>query len=97
MKDIKDKLMQARLMTAVAVLSAAPVAVALAQGADPLGAQNVANSAIATIKVIAALGVAWGFFRLFTGRHTIEGLVMIAVGALGIGKSTAIAGLLGLT
>ncbi len=97
MKDIKDKLIQARLLTAVAVLSTAPVALALAQGADPLGAQNVANSAIATIKVIAALGVAWGFFRLFTGRHTIEGLTMIAVGALGIGKSTAIAGLLGLT
>ena len=96
MKDIKQSLAWARLVTAVAVLSVAPIAVALAQGADPLGAQQTVNGAIATIKVIAALGVCWGFFRLFTGRHTIEGLAMIAVGALGIGKSQLIATSLGL-
>ena len=96
MKHINQMLMQARLATAVAVLSAAPVAMALAQAADPLGAQQTANGAIATIKVIAAVGVCWGFFRLFTGRHTIEGLTMIAVGALGIGKSQLIATSLGL-
>ena len=48
------------------------------------------------MKLIAAGGVGWGFLRLMSGRHTIEGLTMVGVGGLGLAKTQAIVGLLGL-
>ena len=51
---------------------------------------------IATFKVLAGIGIVWGFLRMMSGCHTIEGLVTMAVGALGIAKADTIASLLGI-
>lgn len=62
---------------------------------DVIGAAAVSTAAQATMKVIAGAGVAWGFLRLMSGRHTVEGLTMLGTGALGLAKTSAIVGLLG--
>ena len=67
---------------------------ALAQ--DAIGVQPVSTSAIASMKLIAAAGIGWGFLRLMSGRHTIEGLTLVGVGGLGLAKTQAVVGLLGL-
>jgi protein-S-isoprenylcysteine O-methyltransferase Ste14 len=77
------------------VLTLGTVAMAHAQGADPLGVSSIKDAVVATFKVLAALGILWGFLRMMTGRHTMEGLVSIGVGALGIAKTDAIVALLG--
>ncbi len=46
--------------------------------------------------IIAFGGIGWGFIRLVGGRHTMEGLVTMAAGGLGVAKVDAIAGLFGL-
>lgn len=81
-------------LTALALTFLA-VAVAHAQGADPLGVSTIKTSVVATFKVLAGIGIVWGFLRLMSGRHTVEGLVVMAVGALGIAKADTIASLLG--
>ena len=81
-------------LTALA-LTFGTVAIAHAQGADPLGVSSIKDAVVATFKVLAALGILWGFLRMMTGRHTMEGLVSIGVGALGIAKTDAIVALLG--
>jgi len=81
------------IATALA-LTIAGSAVAFAQ--DVIGAQPVATAAIATFKIIAAAGVGWGFLRLMSGRHTLEGLTVMGAGALGLAKTQAIVGFLGL-
>lgn len=81
------------LATAFA-LSLAVTGAALAQ--DVIGAQPVSQAAIATFKIIAAAGVGWGFLRLMGGRHTLEGLTVMGAGALGLAKTQAIVGFLGL-
>jgi len=81
-------------LTALA-LTLGTVAMAHAQGADPLGVSSIKDAVVATFKVLAALGILWGFLRMMTGRHTMEGLVSIGVGALGIAKTDAIVALLG--
>lgn len=72
------------------------VASAYPQAADPLGVSTVKDAVIATFKVLAGIGIVWGFLRLMSGRHTVEGLVVMGVGALGIAKADTIASLLGL-
>ncbi len=86
----------ARLMLATLALTFVAAGLAHAQGADPLGVSSVKDAVIATFKVLAAIGIVWGFLRMMSGRHTIEGLVTVAVGALGIAKADTIATLLGI-
>ncbi len=77
------------------VLTLGTVAMAHAQGADPLGVSTIKDAVVATFKVLAGIGIVFGFLRMMTGRHTMEGLVTIAIGALGIAKADAIIALLG--
>ena len=81
---------------AALVLTLAFVGMAHAQAADPLGVSGVRDAVIATFRVLAGIGVVWGFLRLMSGRNTAEGLVTLAVGALGIAKADTIVSLLGL-
>jgi len=67
---------------------------ALAQ--DVIGAAPVSQAAIMTFRAIAVAGVGWGFLRLMGGRHTVEGLTVMGAGALGLAKTPAVVGLLGL-
>ena len=85
-----------RAALAAFVLTLAVVGMAHAQGADPLGVSGIKDAVIATFKVLAGIGVVWGFLRLMSGRNTAEGLVTLAVGALGIAKADTIVSLLGL-
>jgi hypothetical protein len=77
------------------VLAAAETSVALAQGADTLGITPVEQAAIAGMKLIAIAAIGWGFMRLMSGRHTVEGLVALGVGGLGLAKTSAITALFG--
>lgn len=63
---------------------------------DVIGATPVVTAFIYVLKAIALGGIAWGFIMLMSGRHSIGGLVSMAVGALGIAKAQAIASLFGL-
>lgn len=65
-------------------------------GGDILGAAPIKDAAVVVFKIIAALGIFWGFVRLMSGRHTMEGLAVMAVGALGVAKGDAIATFMGL-
>ena len=85
-----------RVALAALVLTLAVVGLAHAQAADPLGVSGIKDAVIATFKVLAGIGVVWGFLRLMSGRNTAEGLVTLAVGALGIAKADTIVSLLGL-
>lgn len=87
----------ARLMFTALALTFVAAGLAHAQGADPLGVSTVKDAVVATMKVIAAIGIVWGFLRMMSGRHTVEGLVTMAVGALGIAKADTIASLLGIS
>ena len=80
-----------------AALTVATIAMAHAQTADPLGVSTIKDAVVATFKVLAAIGILWGFLRMMTGRHTVEGLVSIGVGALGIAKTDAIVALFGIS
>ena len=82
-----------RQYVAVAVLLSMATVPAFA---DVIGAQQVSDDVLTSIRVIAILGIAWGFIRLMSGRHTLEGLMTVAIGAAGVGKTQAIAGLVGL-
>ena len=86
----------AQLIFTALVLSFVATGLAHAQGADPLGVSGIKDAVIATFKVLAGIGIVWGFLRMMSGRHTIEGLVTMAVGALGIAKADTIASLLGI-
>jgi hypothetical protein len=81
------------IATALA-LTLAVTGAAVAQ--DVIGAQPVSQAAITTFKFIAVAGVGWGFLRLMSGRHTVEGLTVMGAGALGLAKTQAIVGFLGL-
>ena len=85
-----------RVAFAAFVLTLAVVGMAHAQAADPLGVSGVRDAVIATFRVLAGIGVVWGFLRPMSGRNTAEGLVTLAVGALGIAKADTIVSLLGL-
>lgn len=88
-----EKLAQAQrtaLAACAITIIAAGTALAQAVGGDPLGASTIATAVTATIKVIAGIGVVYGFLRLMTGRHTIEGLTVIGVGALGVYRAEAL-------
>jgi hypothetical protein len=76
-------------------MTAAATGAAIGQGADILGVTPVSQAGITAIKAIALGGIAYGFLRLMGGRHTVEGLVEMGVGGLGIAKSQAIAGFFG--
>ena len=84
------------VLTALALTFLA-VGLAHAQSADPLGVSTVKTAVVGTFKVLAGIGVVWGFMRMMSGRHTVEGLVTMAVGALGIAKADTIATLLGIS
>jgi uncharacterized protein (UPF0261 family) len=81
------------IATALA-LTFAVTTTAVAQ--DVIGAAPVAQGAITVFKAIAVAGVGWGFLRLMSGRHTVEGLTVMGAGALGLAKTQAIVGFLGL-
>ena len=81
-------------LTALA-LTLVTLAAAHAQSADPLGVSTIKDAVVATFKVLAGIGIVWGFLRLMSGRHTVEGLVTMGVGALGIAKADTLASLLG--
>ena len=93
MPDLKTKLCTLGTGAVVTVASAGPV---FAQAADTLGVTPVEQAAIATMKLIAVAALGYGFFRLMTGRHTVEGLTLLGVGGLGLAKTQAIVTLLGL-
>ena len=82
---------QAALAVAAIVAFAGP-----AHAQDVLGISTVREAVVTVFKAIAFLGIIWGFFRHMSGRHTVEGLVTMGVGALGVAKADAIAGLLGI-
>jgi hypothetical protein len=80
-----------------AMATALPMAVTTSAFAqDVIGAAPVSQAAILTSKAIAVAGVGWGFLRLMSGRHTVEGLTVMAAGALGLAKTQAVVALLGL-
>jgi len=81
------------LATALALTAAVSTA-AFAQ--DTIGIQPVSTAALAAMKLIAAAGIGWGFLRLMSGRHTIEGLTLMGVGGLGLAKTQAVVTFLGL-
>lgn len=83
-----------QILAAALALTVAALAPAFAQ--DVIGAQPVSQAAITVFKLIAAAGVGWGFMRLMSGRHTVEGLTVTAAGALGLAKTQAIVTFLGL-
>ena len=85
----------ARTVLAALALTFVAAGLAHAQGADPLGVSSVKDAVVATFKVIAIIGIVWGFLRMMSGRHTVEGLVTMGVGALGVAKADTIATLLG--
>ena len=85
----------AQIALAALALTFVAAGLAHAQSADPLGVSGIKDAVIATFKVLAGIGIVWGFLRLMSGRHTVEGLVTMAVGALGIAKADTIASLLG--
>lgn len=91
---MQDTRTRATLISA-AVMLMAQTGLALAQGADTLGVTPVEQAAIATMKLIAIAAIGFGFMRLMSGRHTIEGLVTLGVGGLGLAKTTAITALFG--
>lgn len=89
--------MQSETKKAIAtalVLVAAATTAAFAQ--DVIGAAPVSQAAITVFKAIAVAGIGWGFLRLMSGRHTVEGLTVMGAGGLGLAKTQAIVGLLGL-
>lgn len=96
---LTDDMRKVLQVTGVALLvTAAVTSQALAQaagGADVLGVTPVSQSAILTLKAIGLVAIGWGFLRLMGGRHTVEGLVALGVGGLGLAKSTAIASYFG--
>jgi len=85
----------AQIILTAMTLTIAVAGMAYADGADPLGVTPVKDAVVATFKVLAAIGIVWGFLRMMGGRHTVEGLVTMAVGALGIAKADTIITLLG--
>lgn len=91
---MQDTRTRATLISA-AVMLMAQTGLALAQGADTLGVTPVEQASIATMKLIAIAAIGFGFMRLMSGRHTIEGLVTLGVGGLGLAKTTAITALFG--
>ena len=79
---------------AVALLSVAAIVPAFAQ--DTIGITPVSTAVIAAFKLLGLIGIGWGFIRLMGGRHTIEGLLSMAIGGLGLAKADAVAALFGL-
>jgi uncharacterized protein (UPF0261 family) len=75
--------------SAAMVLTAAAVGSALGQ-TDIIGVTPISQDAVVAIKAIAVGGICFGFLRMMSGRHTVEGLVEMGVGGLGIAKATAI-------
>lgn len=63
---------------------------------DTIGITPVATAAIAGFKVLGLIGIGYGFIRLMGGRHTVEGLVCMGIGGLGLAKSDAVAALFGI-
>lgn len=82
------------VVSTAAMLSLAMVTSSFAQ--DVIGAEPVSQAAIMTFKAIGIAGVGWGFLRLMSGRHTVEGLTVMAAGALGLAKTPAVVAFLGL-
>ncbi len=64
--------------------------------ADVLGVAPISTEVITGLKLLGLCAIGWGFFRMMNGRHQIEALISLAVGALGLGKTAAIAAFLGL-
>ena len=62
---------------------------------DVLGITPVETAFIAFLDIVAVMGIGWGFTRLMTGRHTVEGLFAMGVGVLGIAKAQTIVAYLG--
>jgi uncharacterized protein (UPF0261 family) len=95
--EVKNKSLQTFALTLVLTMAALPLTVATSVFAqDVIGAAPVSQSAIYTFKAIAVAGVGWGFLRLMSGRHTVEGLTVMAAGALGLAKTQAVVALLGI-
>jgi hypothetical protein len=92
--NIKAKAKTIQTLVLTPLLTAATTTAVLAQ--DVIGAAPVSQSAILTFKAIAVAGVGWGFLRLMSGRHTVEGLTVMAAGALGLAKTQAVVALLGI-
>ena len=91
---LKRPVTMGQTLAVLAVFALACISPALAQ--DVIGAKPVSDAAIAVFKVIAVAAICFGFFRMMSGRHTIEGLVTVAVGALGVAKTDAVVSLFGL-
>jgi uncharacterized protein (UPF0261 family) len=81
-------------ITIAIALTLAIAGPALAQ--DIIGVQPAATAAVATMRAIGLAAIAFGFFRFMAGRHQIEGMVTLGIGALGVAKAPAIAAFMGL-
>ena len=81
---------------ALTLLSASAALAQAAGGSDVIGVSPIVQIVIYTFKAIALAGIGYGFIRLFSGRHTVEGLVVMAVGGLGLAKIDAVAAAMGL-
>jgi hypothetical protein len=75
--------------TVALAMTAAVVGSALGQ-TDIIGVTPISQDAVVAIKAIAVGGICFGFLRMMSGRHTVEGLVAMGVGGLGIANATAI-------
>lgn len=85
---------RAQALATTALFVAASAFPAFAQ--DTIGITPVAAAAIQGFKLLGLIGIGYGFVRLMGGRHTIEGLVCMGAGGLGLAKSDAVAALFGI-
>ncbi len=83
-------------LAVLALFSLVLVEPAFAQDADALGVGTLRTSVIAVFKGLAALAVAFLFLLLMKGNHPVSAMVVVAIGALGIGKLDSILTLLNL-
>ena len=82
----------AMLLTSVHIVAAWAQA---AGGADLIGAQPIAQSAIATIKILGGVVIVVVALAFAMGHHRVLALGTLAIGGLIIGKLTAITAAMG--
>lgn len=72
------------------------MAQAIGGGTDVLGITPIRDAIIFFFRIVATAAIGYGFMRLMSGRHGMEAMIVLVVGALGIAKLDAIAAFMGL-